>query len=190
MTTIPLLILSAAIQAAPDTAAAVASETKPAAQSQAVQQRAEAAATRQPLAGFEDEIGKLTQLQDEIRAILEAGLPPAPAPASTAAVLAPPAGAAAPNALAAADTLYCMGRYSEALSLYESAKPTGKDDTCWVLFQKANSLRWMGKGDDAIARYQQLITEHPDSFLSAEAEWWLDTTQWKKTYDENKPAMP
>ena len=184
MTTLPLLILSAALQAAPAPADTTAAQ--PVVKGQDVKSTAETPATSVSPAGLDEEVGKLIQLQDEIRAILNAGLPPGPKETGQATVPAAPIRIAGdtPDALAAADALYCLGRYSEALSLYDRATPAGKEDTCWVLFQKANSLRWMGK-DDAVAVYQQVIGEYPDNFLAAEAEWWLSATQWKKTFREN-----
>lgn len=190
MTPICAMLIAAAIQAAPPPADAP--PPQPPVKGQYVQTAEKTPDTVAPTApaGLEDEAAMLQQLQNEIRAILNASMPPAlPTPAAPPAASTPHAEDAThadvPDALSAADALYSLGQYSEALSLYDRAKPTGKDDTCWIMFQKANSMRWLGKSDAAIAGYQKVIGEYPDSFLAVEAEWWLSATQWKMTYREN-----
>jgi len=210
MTILPIILIVAAINAAPagpnasakaglpDTSPAPVAPIAPIAPGIAPLPAVPAApAAAVPAVGSDDalqaEIQRLIQLQDEIKALLAASatapLRPAPEPAATntgagQAGLSPRAVADVEplDALAAADAFYRAGRYSDAFSLYERAASTDKEDKCWILFQKANSLRKIGRSTDALALYQKIITEYPDTFWAAEAEWWHGETQWKQNF--------
>lgn len=114
----------------------------------------------------------------------QSAAPPSAAPQSAAPPsAAPPAEPLEP--LAAADAFYRVGKYSEALSLYNRYPAADKEGASWVLFQKANCLRSLGQANDAIGLYQKLVTEQPDTFLAAEAAWWITAMQWKIDFREN-----
>lgn len=161
-----------------------------------------------PEQGLEDEIQTLQELQDEIRGLLNASRREQPGQPGVAAAEAKPAKTETPAAqptaaqpaappaqpaqkvepldpLAAADAYYRVGKYNEALSLYESYPAAEKEDARWVLFQRANCRRSLGQSNDAVALYQKLITEHPDTMWASEAEWWITTIQWKTNFREN-----
>jgi tetratricopeptide (TPR) repeat protein len=143
--------------------------------------------------GLADEIEKLVQLQNEIRALLhasevceepqrttdeggEAGSrePDGEGPSPETAV--------AVDALAAADALYLCGRYREAFDLYSKATIDGPEDSCWTTFQEANCLRWLGRSEEAVGLYQKIVSQFPESFWAFEAEWWIGEIQWKMDY--------
>jgi len=154
-----------------------------------------------PEDGMEEEVRRLMNLQDEIRALLGASSrtqpaaekgkdqPPAGLPAPAPATLAGPPEAI--NVLAAADALYRAGKYDNALALYRKAADRGdpqaadKEGKCWVLFQQANCLRNTGRPNEALEFYQHVITEFPDTFWASESEWWITTVQWKMSFREN-----
>jgi tetratricopeptide (TPR) repeat protein len=152
-----------------------------------------------PEQGLEDEAQRLQQLQDEIRALLDAtrretpkqagavaATPAGAGPGTASQAPAPPAEQAEPiEPIAAADAFYRVGKYTDAMALYSSHSAADKEDASWVTFQKANCLRSLGRINEAIELYQKLVTEQPDSFWATEAEWWIAIVQWKATFRQN-----
>jgi len=140
--------------------------------------------------GLVDEIEKLRQLQNELRALLEASgtlKPRVEHPDGTKDAATPPAGGQAPpgepvDTLAAADALYLSGRYDDALALYGKGGAANKEDAAWQGFQKANCLRWLGRLEEAIAACQRVITEYPDSFWAKPAQDCIQSIQWKMEF--------
>jgi len=146
--------------------------------------------------GLRAEIDRLAALQREIRALLETTTSQAPEEAAAGYVKeatgeesARPSTPSEPpttlNAVAAADALYLLGDYHGALALYDRAAADNPNDACWLIFQKANCLRWLGRSAEAVNAYQRIVTEHPDNFLAAEAEWWIGAVQWRIGLSEN-----
>ena len=147
-------------------------------------------AQRDDTKGLYGEIKKLSQLQNEIRALLDAaraydlpedkpepdGTKEKPDSTKPAPLRLPPV---AVDMLAAADALYLSGEYAGAFALYAKAKAEDDNTTCWISFQKGNCLRWLGRVTQAVNEYQRIVTEHPDNFWAQEAEWWIEAVQWK-----------
>jgi len=130
------------------------------------------------------EFKALLDLQDRIRMLLHSTQHTVAAREEQEPVTPQPDGQApeednAVSKRAAADMLFRLARYPEALGLYEQSVPANTEEDIWILFQRANCLRHMGRLNDAANVYQQVVTEYPDSFWGREAGWWIDNVQWK-----------
>ena len=97
------------------------------------------------------------------------------------------------DAAGAADTLYQAGQYEAALAIYqrlsdhppagvESRKGASRD---WLLFQLANCNVRLGRYEEAVKLYQQLITSFPDSPWVAVAKVQCALAGW---HQAEKPA--
>jgi len=160
-------------------------------------EHASAKAERDDDPSMRTEIDKLLELQGTIRALLDA-TPPSTSPEvkpdhtgptgdteTSGPANVPSEPPATLDAMAAADVLYLLGHYSEALALYGQVAADNADDTCWAILQKASCLRRLGRLTEAVNMYQQIITEYPDNSWAAEAEWWIVAVQWKIDIGEN-----
>lgn len=195
MNALPALILSVILQAGP---AAAADAPRPAAPKKVPERAPDQAAQNGKNSGdrgLQQEIGKLAQLEDEIRALLEASEPDASSENVGAEAGGKVEDAGSPaedvlpaqvmlNAMAAADALYLSGKYAEALAFYDKVVAENANDTCWCTFQKANCQRRLGHEDEALNLYQEIVTGYPDNFWAAEAEWWMADVQWKADFRE------
>lgn len=203
MSALLTILLSLAVQA--PTADAAAKTEQPDTQQQpadpqtADRQAPEAKEQEAGDPGLLSEVIKLKDIQDEIRKLLKAGqFDRLPEDASEQKDQAGEAGdstqEASPqtqqqppevvDAMAAANALYLTGNYAGALAMYGRAAGIDDNGTCWIIFQKANCLRWMGQIDRAIGSYQRLITNYPDNRWTRQANWWIAAVQWKQDHLE------
>lgn len=95
------------------------------------------------------------------------------------------------NPFAVAEILYASGHLIEAAGFYEKALTRldqealdGAQQRDWIIFQRANCLR-VQQPDQAVALYQMLLREHPDSPWKESAQIWLKLAEW---YSKAKPV--
>ena len=174
-------------------AALHAAETPPA---DVAEDRSPAAAAPEPRRALEDQLAQEqarlasmeAQLKEEqARAATRAAVPepeakpkaePKPEAKPDAALIARPS-------IAAADTLYGLGRYAEARPVYEAAEPASGDaiDRIWALLQAGNCARRLGQLDAAAALFQKILAEYPERpWFKEQVAWALRTTQWQKRW--------
>jgi len=138
--------------------------------------------------GDEKDRGEGRGARDEGKA---AGTKPSgPVPSASGPV--PPASSLlAHPSLGAADVLFRLGRYAEARSVYEAlAKQpnAAEDDRAWALLQAGHCCRRLGDFDSAIAHFQQIVNDYPDSpWSKGHVAWALRATHWDKRWGRPAP---
>lgn len=87
--------------------------------------------------------------------------------------------------------LFRLGRYAEARSVYEAlAKQpnAAEDDRAWALLQAGHCCRRLGDFDSAIAHFQQIVNDYPDSpWSKGHVAWALRATHWDKRWGRPAP---
>jgi len=80
-----------------------------------------------------------------------------------------------------ADTLFALGEYERALTVYQQiidTKPPEKTAS-WICMQIGNCARRQGDFTAALSAYDTVMTEMPESFWAEEAAWWTDEIKWR-----------
>ena len=147
---------------------------------------------------LEREKARLAELRTELQQTQgEAAPAPAAAPVREAAPAAPKAEPKATAdllahpSLGAADVLYRLGRYEEARGLYQALAQqpnAAESDRTWALLQAGHCCRRLGDFDAAIALFQQILTDYPDSpWSKGHVAWALRAAQWDKRWGRPAP---
>ena len=85
----------------------------------------------------------------------------------------------------AAEVLYEIFKYTEALKMYKSLQKDAPNekDYIWAQFQIGNCYRNLGKFDKAVQGYQDFINAYPDNFWTEQAIWYLEDSKWWKEWN-------